>query len=113
MHELSIASALIEQVCDEADANQMKKVEEVELHIGFLRQIIPEMMQEAFREVVVGTIAEGAALIIKEVSAEAQCHLCQKTFEPKLDYFVCPSCEKADVEILKGNEIVLMAINGA
>ena len=112
MHELSIATALMEQVSDEAAMNQLTKVDQVELHTGFLRQVIPEMMQEAFREVIVGTIAEGATLIVKEISAEAKCNLCQKIFEPELACFVCPSCQKADVEILKGNEIILAAING-
>ena len=112
MHELSIASALIEQVCDEAEAHQMKKVETVELHIGFLRQVVPEMMQEAFREAAAGTIAEGATLTVREIPAEAQCVLCQKIFEPDLDCFLCPSCGKAEVKVLKGNEILLMSING-
>jgi hydrogenase nickel incorporation protein HypA/HybF len=113
MHELSIASALIEQVCDEAASHQMKKVETVEIHAGFLRQVILEVMQEAFREVTAGTIAEGATLIIKGIPAKAKCRLCEKIFEPKFDCFLCPLCGKADVEILEGNEILLMSINGA
>ncbi len=112
MHELSIADALVDQILDEAREHGMSCVNEVEVHTGMLRQVVPEVMQEAFREVRVGTIVQDAVLVIKEIDAEAQCCICNLKFKPDLDCFVCPSCHKADVEILKGNEIILAAING-
>lgn len=112
MHELSIATALMDQIVDEALSHQLTIVDKVELHTGFLRQVIPEMMQEAFREVSAGTLADGATLTIKEIPAEVKCRSCDKLFEPELDCFLCPSCHKADVEILQGNNIILASIQG-
>lgn len=112
MHELSIATALMDQILDEAGRGALKRVDRVELRSGVLRQVIPEVLQEAFREVRVGTIAEQAELVVQEVPAQAQCRICRKKFQPELNYFVCPSCNKADVDILQGDEILLMAISG-
>ncbi len=110
MHELSIASALMEQIISEAEKHELSHIDEVEIHAGILRQVIPEVMQEAFREVSVKTVAEGALLIIVEIEAQARCRKCQTVFEPTLDSFLCPHCQIADVDILKGDEIILAAI---
>ncbi len=110
MHELSIAAALMEQIISVAQKNNIMHVDEVELHTGILRQVIPEVMQEAFREVSMKTVAEGAHLTIVEVDAEACCRKCQKKFAPTIDSFLCPSCQVADVDILQGDQIILAAI---
>lgn len=110
MHEFSIAAALMEQITSVAQKNNIMRVDEVELHAGILRQVIPEVMQDAFREVSMKTVAEGAHLTIVEVDAEACCRKCQKNFSPTAGSFLCPSCQAADVDILQGDQIILAAV---
>ncbi|VAX35258.1 hypothetical protein MNBD_UNCLBAC01-1716 [hydrothermal vent metagenome] len=112
MHELSIATALMEQILDIAKTNGMDVVDQVELETGFLRQVIPEVMQLAYKEVIVDTIAKSSILIIIEVEAKAQCRRCMKVFEPEMGNFLCPDCLVADVDIKSGNEIILKSIGG-
>ena len=42
MHEMSLAIGLIEQIQEVASQNSLKKVDEVELETGELRQVVPE-----------------------------------------------------------------------
>ena len=112
MHEMSLAIGLIEQVQDVAQKNNLKRVEAIELQTGVLRQVVPEMMQEAFKAVAQETLAQNATLTIIEVPAVAECNLCQKKFSPQLDDFLCPSCQKADVTVLQGEDIILKSVQG-
>lgn len=112
MHEMSIAIALIDQIFEVGCDNNLIKVNEVEIEVGFLKQVVDEVMQEAYKSVTEGTIAEGSILRIKEISASVQCNQCKKIFKPELDNFLCPDCAKADVEVLKGNDIILKSVIG-
>ena len=111
MHELSIATHLIEQVVEQAEKNQLTRVDEVEIETGALRQVIPEMMQTAFEEVKVQTIASEAILIITEIPAKARCNQCKMEFEPQIDDFLCPQCQVADVDVFEGNIIILKSVS--
>ena len=110
MHELSIAQALIEQILEVAQENNLEKVDEVVIETGVMKQVIPEVMQEAYAAVIVDTIAQGSTLQIVETSAQAKCQECKKEFEPEIDNYLCPDCQIANVEILKGNEIILKSV---
>ena len=110
MHEMSIASTLIEQVLDIAKANQAVKVEKITLEAGQLKQIVDEMLITAWQSVTVDTIAEGSRLVIEKVKAEVACKVCEKQFAPDVDNFLCPDCGQADYDILKGNDLILAAI---
>jgi hydrogenase nickel incorporation protein HypA/HybF len=111
VHELSIAMELIGQIIEVAEANKLPRVAEVELETGILRQVIPEVMQTAFKEAARQTIASNAALIITEISAKARCNQCGLVFEPQVDDFLCPNCQIADTIVLQGDKIILKSIN--
>ncbi len=110
MHELSISMQLIEEIVEVAEVNKLPRVDEVELETGVLRQVIPEVMQTAFKEAISETIASEAALIIREIKAKAQCNQCALEFEPQIDNFLCPQCQIADVKVLEGNHIILKSV---
>ncbi|MCD4779113.1 MAG: hydrogenase maturation nickel metallochaperone HypA [Candidatus Omnitrophica bacterium] len=109
---MSIVTVLIDQVIDIAQRNRLKDVQVVVLVAGQLRQVVPEMMQEAFKAVIPGTIVEGAVLRVEAEAALVRCRACQAEYQPDVDDFICRSCQKADVEILRGNDIILKTIEG-
>ena len=111
MHELSIAIELVDQIVEIAGANKFPRVDEVELQTGVLRQVIPDIMQTAFREATDWTIASEAVLRITDIRAEARCNQCAMEFEPEVDNFLCPKCQIADVSILQGNEVILKSVS--
>ncbi len=112
MHEMSLAEALLGQVLRTAEEHQLTWVEAVEVEAGVMKMIVPEILQTAFSVVTDGTIAQGARLEIVEIKANVRCRLCQTTFEPEIDNFLCPNCRTADVVVLSGFDFILQSITG-
>lgn len=112
MHEYSIAEELIRQILEIAEDNNLKKIDSVDLEVGELKQIVPAAMRECFKSVGAGTIAQNAVLKIKDIKAKAVCRRCKAVFKPCLNYFVCRHCGLADVDIIKGDDIIIKSIKG-
>lgn len=112
MHEMSIAVDMIQQIEQIAAANGVSHVEGVELEVGVLRLVVPEMLQDAFSTVVDGTVAEGAGLEIVETPARARCGACGTEYAVQIEHYLCPQCGQAAGEILAGNDIVIKSLVG-
>jgi len=110
MHEFSIADSLVEQLRDIAAEHGLPVIDRVELEIGELRQVIPDIMQLAFRETARGTPAEDAEFVIEEIEARAECRRCQTAFRPTTWDYSCPDCGVADAQMLAGNALILKSI---
>ena len=110
MHEMSIIVSLLEEIDEIVKKNGATKVESIELETGQLRQVVPEVMQEAFLVAKEGTICEKAILMIKEIKAKVKCNKCNKEFSPKINDFLCSNCHEADVKIIQGDDIILKTI---
>jgi hydrogenase nickel incorporation protein HypA/HybF len=110
MHELSIATEILQTVLRVAAEHGADRVEEVELEVGAMRLVVPEALGEAFKLLAEGTPAEGARFNQVEVPLRATCRHCQRPFEPRLDNFLCPGCGQAEVDIVGGNDIILKSV---
>jgi hydrogenase nickel incorporation protein HypA/HybF len=113
MHELSVAQRIVEIVEEQAAKAGLAKVTAIRLRIGGLTTVVPEALNFCFAFAAEGTPAAGAELVIEEVSAEAKCNSCGRTFQVTEAYFlVCPSCSSPDTALLRGQELDLMSIEG-
>jgi hydrogenase nickel incorporation protein HypA/HybF len=111
MHEMAIAASMLDGVVRAAEQAGAVRVEAVEVEIGAMRQVVPEALQMAWAAVRADTLADGATLRIEEIPAQAECRRCERRFEPDIDWsFLCPHCNRADVRIVGGNDIVLRSI---
>ena len=110
MHEMSIASALMEQLLQIAEQQHAARIAEVEVHCGVMQQIVPESLRFAFDALSAGTPAAGATLKIVEEGVVAQCRSCGGRFAAALDNYQCPKCQVADVEVVAGRDIVLRTV---
>jgi len=110
MHELSIATGLMEQVKAAAAEHGVSRVESLHITIGAMRQVVPEALAMAFEVVSEGTLAEGATLEIVEEPIRARCRQCGRQFDCRIGEFVCPGCGQADVRLTMGNDIVLTSM---
>jgi len=110
MHEMSIATGLLQSVLDAAGAHGGGRVEEIELELGAMRLVVPEALEMAWSVVSQGTPAADARLVMKEVPIQAKCRRCGSVFSPEIGEFLCRQCGQADVEILQGDEILLKSI---
>jgi hydrogenase nickel incorporation protein HypA/HybF len=104
MHELAIADALVEIVSRHAAG---RRVTRVDVRVGHLRQVVPSALELAFELVARDTPADGAELVLEQVAAAGICRACGS--ESELDAFplVCAACGGWDLEIVRGEELVV------
>jgi hydrogenase nickel incorporation protein HypA/HybF len=112
MHELALAMGLLERIQEEAQRAGLTRVKKIELEIGALNQVEPQLLTEAFAVVAESTLAQGAELEWTEIPARGRCRACGEVFSPGFTYYVCPQCKRADVEILQGKDLFLKVLHG-
>ncbi len=110
MHELTLATALVERLLRIAAEHRATGVVSVEVRCGVLQQVEPEALRLAFDALVRETVAQGAALRIVSEPPAARCRACGRAFAPRLDDYVCPDCGRADAEVLAGRDVVLQSV---
>ena len=107
MHELSLSSAVVNTVVKHADD---RPVSVVTMRIGRLRQVVPDTLEFYFGFVARGTVCEGARLEQEVVAARLRCGACEREWEIDFPDFRCPTCGRADVEVIAGNEFEVESI---
>jgi hydrogenase nickel incorporation protein HypA/HybF len=102
MHELSVASAVLNTAVKHADG---RRVKHVCVQAGALRQVVPESLRFYWQIVARDTDCEGATLDLQEIEALLRCRGCAREWSPDLPVFRCPKCGGSDVEIAAGEEL--------
>jgi hydrogenase nickel incorporation protein HypA/HybF len=107
MHELAIADSIVRIASAHAAG---RRVARVELKVGHLRQVVPSALRFSFALVAEGTELEGAELAMEVVPAGGRCRACG--FDGPLPQFPlqCQSCGGFDVEVLRGEELLVDAL---
>jgi hydrogenase nickel incorporation protein HypA/HybF len=107
MHELSLATGIVETVVRHAEG---RRVTTVEMRIGTLRQVVPESLEFYFGICSRDTVCEGAALELEIIEARVHCRGCEAEWELSHPNFRCPSCGGTDVEVVAGTEFEVDSI---
>ena len=110
MHELSVASSIVELVEQEARKAQAKRVTKVILDIGSLAGIENEALMFAWEVAIDNTVVKGALLEIRDRKAKAVCTDCNQTFEVETFFTPCPSCKGFHHDIIQGRELQINSI---
>ncbi len=107
MHELSLASAVIDTVERHAAG---RRVTAVYLTVGHLRQVVPASLQFYFEHVARGTLCEGARLEQELVPARLRCD-CGHEWELDEIDFRCSACGAAGARVISGEEFLVESID--
>lgn len=107
MHELSLASAIVNTVAKHAEG---RRVTAVYLRVGRLRQVIPETLDFYFEFVARDSVCEGARLEQEVVGARLRCRPCDREWDIEIPAFRCPTCGGSEVEIARGEEFEVESI---
>ncbi len=110
MHELSIASNLIDIVNQAVDGQNVSRVMSLRIVIGEMSTVVPECLAFAFEVVSKGTVAENARIHFEKKPLVGRCGDCGKEFHIRDYVFRCPECESPRVEIVSGKEFFLESI---
>jgi hydrogenase nickel incorporation protein HypA/HybF len=119
MHELSIASGIVEKVLAFAGEQDLAKVLAVRVAVGELSQIEAEQLQFCYSAITKETAIEGSTLEIENVEAAVNCPHCMYEGRPKywdgalafasVPTLECPRCGKA-AEATQGHECAIKTI---
>ena len=107
MHELSLASAIVATVERHAAG---RRVTQVDLRVGTLRQVVPETLAFYFAFVARDRVCDGADLEIEVVQARLRCEECAHDWSIEIPAFRCPACGSASVTVATGNEFCVESI---
>ncbi len=107
MHEVSLATALLDLVHEQAAAAGASRVTRLVLEIGTLSHVDPHALRFAVDAAALGGPAEGATLEILEPEGTAYCLDCESSVAVSTRGALCPSCGGAKLLIQGGDEMRL------
>ena len=105
MHELGIATQIVEQVQDEVARRNLANLRAVGVRIGALSAIDPEALDFSFTCVCKETALEGIRLDIEWVAAAVRCEVCGHRWTTDQPDFICPHCHTCKPVIEQGYEL--------
>lgn len=108
MHEASIVSALLARVEAEAAGRGASRVHRVELVLGELAGVEPELLLRAWEVFRARTLCDGAELAIAVETARWECPRCG-TEVPRGGFLSCAACA-APARLAAGGEVTLLRL---
>lgn len=119
MHELSIASGLVEKLLQFSDENPDKKIVEVRLAVGEFSHIEEEQLTFCYSAVITETPLAGSTLTIEKIAAIVECPHCSYRGGPKyaeglvsqdpVATLQCPTCGKT-TQMAEGDECAIKSV---
>jgi hydrogenase nickel incorporation protein HypA/HybF len=111
MHELSIASSIVEAVTESAAAYPGARVKEVRLRVGALASVVEDSLQFCWQLATEDTPLAGSALVIQQLPVIIHCAPC--SLDSQLDgvqSFRCPRCGEIAADLRQGRELEIESI---
>lgn len=111
MHELSIASGILEVVTDRLRESGGERVTAVTLRVGRLAGVQEWPLRMAFEAVAEGTPLNGAELRVVVVPVRVHCPRCGIERDlPGIGRLACPACGTPTGDLRGGNELEVDSI---
>ncbi len=110
MHELSIASSILDLVRQHVPDGRLSDVRAIEVRVGRLSGVVGDSLAFSFEALVRDTELSGAELVIEDVPLRCRCRSCRAEFELIDPIFSCSSCGQPGLEVLSGTELQVVQI---
>jgi hydrogenase nickel incorporation protein HypA/HybF len=111
MHELSIATHLVEIAVEAAEEAGVGRVDVVHLRLGALSGVVKEALLFCYELAAEGTLLAGSQLDIEDVPLTLSCRSCGAETQLAIGQaFVCPHCTATSLEILTGKELEIVSL---
>ena len=110
MHEMSICQGLMDQVERIAAEQKASRVDSISLSIGPLSGVEPDLLKRAYEVARLHTVAENAELEIRTGPVVVECRICGASGEAQVNRLLCPSCGNWQVNLVQGDELLLLRL---
>ncbi len=110
MHELSIATNIVDIVNDNLASYPEAKVNSVTVQIGTHSGVEPDALKFCFPLACEQTPVQGAKLILVIVPLKVSCQDC-KSNEIQAEVLACPKCHSANVIVDSGKDMIVASID--
>ena len=110
MHELSLATRLVEVAEGAARRAGAGRVTTVVIRVGVLSGVAEDALRFAFDVAAAGTLLAGAMLLSHPVPVTVCCPTCGVTELPSVQRFCCPKCGTPTADVRSGRELELDSI---
>ena len=105
MHEMGIASSILEGVAKELDRRPGTRAVKVGVRIGELAGVDPDALSFAFEALTLETEFAGLTIEIEYIAPRSRCRECSREFEVRNYELLCPACGSLSTERLSGDEL--------
>ena len=110
MHELSIAMGIVDAALDEARQRGVQ-VSAVHLRLGALSGVVKDALLFSYEVACQDTPLAGSRLIVEDVPVVVFCARCNDTrVLSSVQSFSCPECNTPTMDIRKGKELEVFAL---
>lgn len=112
MHEAAVVTGLLSLLDGAARDAGIARITEVRLRLGRMRGLDARQIRAAFEVFAEGGPAEGARMVIEEISPSAHCRGCGHDFVVEGWSHLCPNCGGDDLETSGGRELDVTGFDG-
>lgn len=114
MHEVGIAQNLLALAAQSTPDIAGAQVRSLKIRLGPLAGVSQEELRFGFEVAAHDTPFAGAHLDVEETAAVIYCSHCRQEFVlPDGELLICPACATASVQVVRGKELTLVAIEVA
>ena len=110
MHELSLCQDILDQLQELALQHGAVSVSRVEVEVGVLSGVEPQLLEQAFLSARMGTIAEHAVLVTEVVSPRVSCLSCGAETAASASDLTCRACGGTETRLIRGGELILARV---
>jgi hydrogenase nickel incorporation protein HypA/HybF len=105
MHEMGIASSILDGVAAEVRRRPGSRPVKVGVRVGELAGLDPDALHFAFEALTVETPLAGLELDIEYRAPLGRCRECAREFEVRNFELLCPACGSRTAEVISGDEL--------
>ncbi len=110
MHELSIASYLLDAVTEQARQVGANRVVAINLVVGARAGVVDDALRFSFELLAPDTLAEGAHINVRRTAMRFHCDECNDEYTPGGIDFRCPDCARVGQVTDDGSQLLIESI---
>lgn len=105
MHELSLASDIIDTVKQTLSPEELPSLRKIVLEVGAYSGVVPDSLSFSFEAITAGTELSGAELEIIDIPFRLKCNQCKRETDPEFPIMLCENCGSNDTVVISGDEL--------